>query len=115
MNPQSIEGLFQGLYKNFNDRKVDQVISLMTADVKWANGMEGGFVHGHGGVKEYWLRQFTMISPTVTPLKIDHVGDTVTIDVHQVVHDLEGNLLADDKVKHIFTLKDGKVSEFHIG
>jgi hypothetical protein len=55
-----------------------------------------------------------MISAKVTPLKIDHEGDRVTIVVHQVVHDLDGNLLADEEVQHIFTLQDGKVSKFEI-
>ena len=35
---------FQDLYKNFNDRKIELVIVNMTEDVKWANGMEGGYV-----------------------------------------------------------------------
>jgi ketosteroid isomerase-like protein len=111
---QSVETLFQDLYKNFNARNIDAVIDHMTPDVKWANGMEGGFVHGHKGVKEYWLRQFKMISAKVTPLKIDQEGDTVTINVHQVVHDLDGNLLADEELQHIFTLRDGKVALFEI-
>jgi hypothetical protein len=50
---QSVETLFKDLYENFNARKIDQVIPKMSNDVKWANGMEGGFVYGHEGVKEY--------------------------------------------------------------
>lgn len=43
----SLNNFFQELYKNFNDRKIDVVISKMTDNVKWANGMEGGYVYGH--------------------------------------------------------------------
>lgn len=49
----NINILFTELYNNFNDRKIDLVISKMTDTVKWANGMDGGYVYGHDGVKEY--------------------------------------------------------------
>ena len=51
----------------------------------------------------------------VTPLKIDTENESVKIKVHQVVQDLEGNLLADEMVDHHFYLKNGKISEFEIG
>ena len=106
---------FQDLYKNFNDRKIELVIVNMTEDVKWANGMEGGYVYGHDGVKEYWTRQFAAVSSKVTPLEFDTEGEVVKIKVHQVVHDLNGKLLADELVHHFFLLRDNKVSEFNIG
>lgn len=49
----NINILFTELYNNFNDRKIGLVISKMTDNVKWANGMDGGYVYGHDGVKEY--------------------------------------------------------------
>ena len=98
----SLNNFFQELYRDFNDRKIDVVIANMTENVKWANGMDGGYVYGHDGVKEYWTRQFTMISSTVTPLKIDTENEEVKIKVHQVVHDLNGKLLADEFVYLFF-------------
>jgi hypothetical protein len=112
---QSIEDFFTALYENFNARKIEKVISQMTENVKWANGMEGGFVYGHDGVREYWLRQFKQVSANVTPLKISQAENIVAIDVHQVVHDIDGKLLGDEQLKHIFTLENGKVREFQIG
>ena len=53
---------FQQLYQDFNARNIDLVIAHLTEDVQWANGMEGGFIHGHDGVREYWTRQFKLIS-----------------------------------------------------
>jgi len=67
----SLTTFFKNLYKDFNGRKIDSVISKMTENVKWANGMDGGYVYGHDGVKEYWTRQFTLISSRVTPIKIE--------------------------------------------
>lgn len=106
---------FQDLYENFNDRKIEQVIEKMTDDVKWANGMEGGYVYGHEGVKDYWKRQFTMVNPRVTPLEIADENGRIKIKVHQVVHSLEGKLLVDAFVYHFFHLKENKIERFEIG
>jgi hypothetical protein len=115
---QSMEELhqyFEALYGNFNDRKIDLVIANMSTGVKWANGMEGGYVYGHQGVKEYWIRQFSMVSSIVTPIEIKQESGSVTIKVHQVVHDLNGNLLSDEVVTHVFQLENGKIAAFDIG
>ena len=110
-----IHSFFSELYKDFNERKIESVISQMTDDVKWANGMEGGYVTGHEGVMQYWTRQFAMIISNVTPVKIEASGNLVKIRVHQIVYDLNKNLLADEIVEHHFRLRDDKVAEFHIG
>ena len=96
---------FNELYLNFNARKIELVIAKMTDEIKWANGMDGGYVFGHDGVREYWLRQFKTVSSTVTPIKIEEVGERVRIKVHQVVYDMEGKLLADEIVNHFFSWK----------
>lgn len=113
MNSAAIS--FDELYKNFNARNVDLVISKMTDDVKWANGMEGGYVCGHQSVKEYWMRQFTMVNSQVTPITIAMELEVSKVLVHQVVHDMQGTLLADELVYHFFHLKNNKIAEFHIG
>lgn len=115
METSSIEKLFQELYNNFNDREIELVISKMTDDVKWANGMDGGYVHGHNEVRDYWTRQFTIVSSKVTPLEITEENGLVKIKVHQVVHDSNGNLLTDEIVYHYFKMHDGKVAQFNIG
>ena len=112
---ENINNFFKDLYKNFNDRKIELVISKMTDKVKWANGMEGGYIYGHDEVKEYWTRQFNLVSSNVTPLTIDIENEVVKIKVHQVVHDLNGKLLADEFVYHYFHLENDKISEFDIG
>ncbi|MEJ0082558.1 MAG: hypothetical protein WDM78_16745 [Puia sp.] len=61
---ETIRQIFLELYKNFNNRQIDLVIVRMTTDVKWANGMDGGYVYGHEGVREYWTRQFENRSVT---------------------------------------------------
>jgi len=106
---------FLELYKNFNARKIDLVISNMTDNVKWANGMDGGYVYGHDAVRDYWTRQFTMVSSNVIPLEIETENGISKIKVHQVVHDLNGNLLADEFVYHFFHIRENKIALFEIG
>jgi len=105
---------FHELYENFNNRKIDLVVSQMTKDVKWANGMEGGYVYGHSEVKEYWARQFKIVNSNVTPIAITTENETVIIKVHQVVHDINGKLLTDEILHHHFHLEKGKISQFDI-
>jgi len=49
--------LLLNLYDAFHWREFEKILSMMQPDVKWANGMEGGFVYGRDAVREYWLKQ----------------------------------------------------------
>src|SRR5258705_13644165 len=111
----NLNNFFQDLYKNFNERKIDLVISNMTDNVKWANGMDGGYVYGHDAIREYWTRQFTMVSSNVTPLEIETENGAIKIKIHKVVNDLDENLLADQFVYHLFQLEGNKIAVFEIG
>jgi nuclear transport factor 2 (NTF2) superfamily protein len=114
--------LIKGLYQDFNARDIDSVLAMLTEDVMWANAMDGGYVRGHEGIREYWTRQWSMVSPHVEPAGFRKLGDgSIFVEVIQTVRDLEGNLLRDqthglkDKtVGHIFRLKDGRVSRFDV-
>lgn len=106
----------QNLYDAFNRREIETIIAAMHSDVKWANGQEGGFVHGRDGVREYWTNQFKEIQPEIEILKFEtdeQNRDVVT--VHQIVKDLDGNVLADTEVRQIFTIEDGLISLYEIG
>ena len=106
---------FEDLYRNFNARDIEKVLSKMRNDVKWANGMEGGFVHGRDAVREYWTRQFKMINSRVNPLKIENDAGKVVLTIHQLVKDLDGEVLQDTTVTHIYRLEDGLIKSFEIG
>ena len=102
-------------YQAFNARDIDTVLALMHPDVVWPNGMEGGYVHGHDAVRDYWRRQWGMIDPHVEPtgFATDQEGHTV-VTVHQVVRDLDGAMLADRMVEHIYTIEQGLVRGMEI-
>ncbi|MBD2449305.1 nuclear transport factor 2 family protein [Nostoc sp. FACHB-152] len=106
----------QNLYDAFNNREIETIISFMQPDVKWANGLEGGFVYGCDAVREYWTNQFKIIQPQLEPLDYetdDDGRDVVT--VHQIIKDLQGNLLADMTVQQIFTIENNLISLYELG
>jgi ketosteroid isomerase-like protein len=109
------EQLLRRAYEAFNARDIEAAISLMHPDVDWPNAMEGTRVHGHDGVRAYWTRQFETIHSRVEPqgFSAEPAGH-VTVDVHQVVHDTAGELLADTMVQHVYAISDGLVTRMDV-
>lgn len=110
------------LYDRFNARDIDGVFTALTDDVAWANGMDGGYVHGHDAIRAYWTRQWAMVSPHVAPVGFSRNADgAVVAEVLQTIRDLDGNPLEgqthglkDKTVGHVFHFRDGKVARFDI-
>jgi hypothetical protein len=77
--------------------------------------MERGTVYGHDGVRAYWTRQWGMIDPHVDPVKIEADGrGRVVVDVHQVIRQLDGKVLHDRMVEHVYALDRGLVRGMEI-
>lgn len=107
--------LLKRAYAAFNARDLDGALATMQPDVVWPNGMEGGVVHGHEGVRAYWTRQWGMINPHVDPTGFNQESDgRIAVSVHQVVRELSGKLLMDRMVEHVYTLKDGLIQTMEI-
>jgi len=107
--------LLKRVYDLFNSRDIESVLAAMHPDVIWANGMEGGHVHGRDEVRSYWKRQWALIDPHVEPVEISPNGKgEVVVKVHQVVRDPRGNLLADRLVMHVFQIRNGLIQRFDI-
>jgi hypothetical protein len=98
-------------YRAFNARDVEAAVELMHPEVDWPNAWEGGRVVGRGGVRDYWNRQFAAISSNVEPEAFTEEPDgSITVYVHQVVHDARsGELISDTRVRHRYRLEDGLV------
>ena len=112
---KSTTELLKEAYAAFNRRDIDGVLALMRADVDWPNGMEGGRVNGREEVRAYWTRQWAVVDPHVEPVRIaeDDSGQTV-VEVHQVVRDLAGKILADLMVLHVYRIRDGLIERMDI-
>ena len=77
--------------------------------------MDGGHVHGREAVRAYWTKQWAAIAPQVDPMHVTQRDDgATTVEVHQVVRDLEGKVLLDETVRHVFQIDKGLVTRFDI-
>lgn len=122
MDEDKDKDVLKRMYAGFNARDIDGVLAALADDVVWANGMDGGHVHGREAVREYWTRQWAIVSPHVKPVSFAAAADgSVVVKVQQSVRDLEGRPLQDqthglqDKVVgHVFRFQGGKVTRFDI-
>lgn len=114
--------VLEGLYDRFNARDIDGVLSQLTDDVAWANGMDGGHVHGREAVRAYWTRQWAVVSPHVEPVDFHRTADgAIVAEVRQTIRDLDGKPLEgqahglkDKTVGHVFRFREGRVARFDI-
>jgi ketosteroid isomerase-like protein len=112
----SNQELLQNLYDAFNKREIETIVEVMRPDVKWANGVEGGFVYGRDAVREYWTNQYKVIQAELETLKFEtDENNRNLVTVHQIIKDLQGNVLADATVHQIFTIEDGAIALYEIG
>jgi hypothetical protein len=107
--------LLINIYQAFNARDIDAILAVMHPDVDWPNGWEGGRVHGHLGVRDYWTRQWMAIDPHVEPVDFstDEIGRTI-VKAHQVVRDLNGNVTSDGTVEHAYLIEGGLIKRMDI-
>ncbi len=114
MNPQ-IHSLIQKAYTAFNARDIDTALSTFHPDVQWPKAFEGGYVQGHEEIRSYWTRQWLEINPKVEPITINEREDgKFEVEVEQIVKDLEGILLFDGVVMHVYTMEDGLLRKMDI-
>ena len=108
--------LIEQAYSAFKKRDIDGELALMTQDVSWPKASEGGKVVGKGEIRVCWTRQWGEFDPHVEPLAIaEGDGGTVCVRVHQLVKSLQGNVLSDSEVLHVFTVKTGLIAAMDVG
>ncbi len=114
--PASEIELLRAAYAAFNARDIDAALALMTPDVAWPKAFKGGFVRGPEEVRAYWTEQWSEINPHVEPVSFyrEDAG-RILVEVHQVVRDLAGAVLADEHVGHRFTLARGLIQAMEVG
>lgn len=109
------EDVIKKAYAAFNERDIDKTLSTMQTNVQWSKAWEGGYISGHDEIREYWTRQWKEINPTVEPVGFrDRENGNLEVKVHQNVKDLEGNIIFDGAIRHIYTFQDGLIKTMDI-
>jgi len=107
--------LLKTLYAGFNARDIDLTLSGLAPDVDWPKAFAGGRAVGHAAVREYWTEQWTEIDPHVEPVGFETDGEgRIRVTVHQVVEDLNGAVLFDGNVFHVYTFRDGLAARMDV-
>jgi hypothetical protein len=109
------EELLRRAYAAFNARDLDTAVALMRPDVDWPNAIDGGRVVGREGVRAYWAAQFAQTDPLAEPARVVRREDgRFAVDAHTVVRDLDGAVIFEDDVVHVYELRDGLVARMDI-
>ncbi len=108
--------MIEQAYSAFNKRDIDGALAFMTQDVSWPKASEGGRVRGKEELRAYWTRQWGEFDGHVEPLAItEEDGGRIRVRVHQLVKNLEGDVLWDGEVLHVFTVSGGLIAAMHLG
>jgi hypothetical protein len=105
------EALLTRLYEAFNRKDVEAVVAALHPDVDWPNLLDGGYIHGREAVRDYWKRQFAIVSPEATPLEFRPLPDgRLAVKIHYVVRAGEsGGLWTDEVSSNIYSFQDGLI------
>ena len=110
------QALIAQAYSAFNRRDVDSALALMSENVDWPKASEGGRVVGKEEIRAYWTRQWVEFDPNVEPMEVtDREAGLTDVKVHQLVKNLNGEILSDQTLMHVFTIANGLIERMDIG
>ena len=111
-----IKTTIEQAYSAFNKRDIAGALALMTEDVSWPKASEGRKIVGKEEIRAYWTRQWGEFDPHVEPLAItEESGGRIRVRAHQLVRSLEGDVLSDSEVLHLFTMDSGLIAAMELG
>ena len=104
-------GVLHDAYRAFNQRRVDDLLTMMVADVEWPDVAGGTVLRSHEEVRAYWLAQFEAARPVVEPTDFVAAGDDLVAVVRQQVFDHAGAPLTEAvTVFHRYSFRDEKIA-----
>jgi hypothetical protein len=107
--------LIERAYAAFNARDVDAALATMHPEVDWPNAIDGGRVRGREELRRYWMRQFETADPRVEPRAIEEdERGALTVEVHQLIRNLQGTVLVDRPVLHEYRFEAGLIRRMDI-
>jgi hypothetical protein len=110
------QALITQAYSAFNRRDINAALTLMSENVNWPKASEGGRVVGKEEIHAYWTRQWAEFNPHVEPIEVtDREAGTTDIKVQQLVKNLNGEVLSDQVLLHVYTITNGLIGRMDIG
>ena len=107
--------LIAPMYAAFNRRDIDGVLAFLSDNVSWPMASEGGRVVGKDEIRAYWTRQWAEFDPHVEPWAMRELElGKLEVEVHQIVKSLDGTLLSDQNVLHVYTTRNGLVERMDV-
>ena len=107
--------LITQVYSAFNRRDIDGALALMSENVDWPKASEGGRVVGREEIRAYWTRQWAAYDPHVEPIEvIDQEDGKTGVKVHQVVKNLQGDILAEQELWHVYSIANNLIERMDI-
>jgi hypothetical protein len=115
LKKMTTQELISQAYSAFKRRDVDAALMLMSENVSWPKASEGGRVVGKQEVRDYWTRQWAEFDPRVDVLEVaEREGSKTGVKVHQLVKNVQGNVLSDTALWHIYTIANGLIERMDI-
>ncbi len=102
------------LYRAFNRREIDRVLSALSPSVRWPNVLQSTELRGHAAVRAYWLAQFETIEPHVEPVHFEPRQGGVAVRVRQVVTVKATGHVTETSVTHTYHFDDGLVTSMAV-
>jgi hypothetical protein len=107
--------LLQRAYDAFNARDVEAPLRLMAEHVVWPDVSDGGIVRGNAAVRAHWQEQFEAVDPRLELLGIEPMEDgRIHASVRQVVRSKDGDVVSDDQLSHLYTIRDERIERMEI-
>ncbi len=92
------------------------LLARLHPDVDWPEAWSGGRVFGRAPVGEYVTHQTQDVRFRVEPLSVrEQAPDVLAVTVHQVVRDVDDDVLSDTTVLHTLSLDGGLVRRLDVG
>ena len=102
-------------YVLFNERGIDQLLTIMVDDVRWPDVANGVELSGKAAIRRYWEGQFARTQPQVLPRDFVEVSDGLVAVVDQRIFDLDGALvLGPTIVFHRYAFRGALISRMTV-
>lgn len=101
-------------YAAFNARDVDAALAVLSPDVEWPDGIDGGIVRGRPAFREYCLRQWERFTWRTEPIGFDHRDGGTAVRVVQILKDKNGVVTADRNEVHFYRFDGGLIRSVEI-